>query len=53
MKKDYNEPWDDDCRPLNGKGTSAIIITIGFFIILLVSFLMLAAFGIKHLVMCQ
>ena len=53
MKKDYNEPWDDDPRPANCKESLAIIITIGFFIILLVSFLMLAAFGIKHLVMCQ
>lgn len=52
MKRQYDEPWDDEPRPATSKGAYAIIITIAFFFILLLSFLWLAACGIMHLVMC-
>ena len=61
MKKKlpYDEPWDMEAwdepepRPATRKESLEIIITIVFFFILLVSFLILAACGIMHLVMCN
>ena len=53
MKRQYDEPWDDEQTPVTSKESSAIIITILFFAILLASFLTLAAYGIMHLVMCN
>lgn len=46
------EPWDDEPKPATREEGYAIIITIAFFFILLLSFLWLAACGIMHLVMC-
>ena len=60
MKKKlpYDERWDleawEEPEPhlASGKESSAIIITIAFFFILLLSFLWLAACGIMHLAIC-
>ena len=50
--KRYDEPWDDEPRPANSKESYAFIITVLFFVILLLCSLWLAACGIMHLVMC-
>lgn len=60
MKKKlpYDERWDMEAwdepepRPATSKEGYAIIITIAFFFILLLSFLWLAACGIMHLAIC-
>lgn len=50
----YDERWDveNEPRPASRKEALGFIITILFFVILLLAFLWLAACGIMHLVMC-